>query len=76
LCRQFSQQRHGVDEVDECPLAADLDHGEPFPILGLELRVAADVDLVERLAARRQNVPSLLAERAAWSAIEDDPRYG
>jgi hypothetical protein len=76
LCRQFSLESGGVDEVDERPLAVDLDHGEPLPIAGLELRVAADVDLVEGLAARRQDAAGPLAERAARSAVEDDSRYG
>jgi hypothetical protein len=76
LCRQFSLESGRVDEVDEGPLPADLDHGEPLPILGLEPRVAADVDLLERLAAGRQDLPGLLAERAAGSVIEDDARYG
>jgi hypothetical protein len=65
-----------VDEVDERPLAADLDDGKPLPIFGLEAWVAADVDLLERLAARCQDVPGFLAERAAGSVIEDDSRYG
>jgi hypothetical protein len=76
LCRQFSSQRGRIDEVDEGPLAVELDDRQPLPIPGLELRVAADVDLVERLAGRCQDVSSLLAERAAGSVIEDDPRYG
>jgi hypothetical protein len=76
LCRQFSLQGGRVDEIDERPLAADLHHGEPLPIFGLEARLAADVDLLERLAARRQDVPGLLAERAAGRVVEDDSRYG
>jgi hypothetical protein len=65
-----------IDEIDKRPLAADLHHREPLPILGLERRVVADVHLLERLAAGCQDAPSLLAEGAAGSVIEDDPRYG
>lgn len=39
----------GVDEVDEGPLAADLDDGEPLPVTLLELGIPRDVDLVERV---------------------------
>jgi hypothetical protein len=33
--------------VDEGPLAVDLDHGQPFAVARLELRVTRDVDLDE-----------------------------
>ena len=76
MCRHFSYKGGRVDEVDEGPLAVDLDHREPLPVLRLEVRVAADIDLVERLAAGCQDVPGLLAERAVGGVIEDDSRYG
>jgi hypothetical protein len=69
-------KRGRIDEVDERALAVDLDHGEPLAVARLELWVAADVDLVEGLAARREDVPGLVAERAAGRVIEDDPGYG
>jgi hypothetical protein len=36
-----------MDVVGKDALALDLDHRQPFAVAGLELRVAADVDLLE-----------------------------
>jgi hypothetical protein len=76
LCRQFSLEGGGVDEVDEGPLAVDLNHRKPLPVCGLEPLITGDVDLVERLTARCQDVSSLVAQRAARRVIENDPCYG
>src|SRR5262245_65579718 len=62
------------DEVDECPLAVDLDHGQPFAVPRLQIRVARDVDLVERerelVAERRQRQGRPLAEMRGGGAVE------
>jgi len=69
-----------VDVVGEHLLAVDLDDGQPLSIALLELRTAADIDLlqseaelgpqaVERRARAR-------AEVAAGSVVQDDRRPG
>jgi hypothetical protein len=63
--------------VDERALAVDLDHRQPLTVAGLELGVAADVDLTEleaQLVACRGDDPAgSLAEVAALRVVEDDP---
>ena len=43
-------ERLRLDEVRERALAVDLDDREPLTVLGRENLVAADVDLLERIA--------------------------
>jgi hypothetical protein len=47
LCDHLSPERSRVDVVDKGTLAVDLDHRKPFAVPRLELRIAADVDLLE-----------------------------
>jgi hypothetical protein len=79
LC-ELSAERAGLDEVRERALAVDLDDGQPLAVARFQLRVAADVDLLEleldvgadcldRAACRG-------AEVAALGVIEGDPLYG
>ena len=67
-----------MDVVGEDPLAVNLDHREPLPVAGLELRVAGDVDLLEREAELGAELLELLArpvaEMAALCTVERD--YG
>ena len=67
-----------MDVVGEDPLAVDLDDREPLPVAGLELRVARDVDLLEREAELGAELLELLArpvaEMAALRVVEGD--YG
>jgi len=76
LCADFSAQGIGVDVVDERALPVDLDDGEPLTVPGLELGVAADVDLLELDARSVQDVSCPLAEVATLRVVERDPRYG
>ena len=70
----------GLDEVRERPLAVDLDDREPLAIAGLELRIAADVDLLELEAELFAGGPDdALGGRAqvtALGVVENDARYG
>jgi hypothetical protein len=77
----LATQRARIDEVDERPLAVDLHDGKPFAVLGLELRVAADVDLVElepQLVARGPNGRERPLAEVTLRGVEDDDvrRYG
>ena len=67
-----------MDVVGEDPLAVDLDHREPLAVARLELRVAGDVDLLEREAELGAELLELLAgpvaEMAALRVVERD--YG
>jgi hypothetical protein len=81
LCGKATSQRRLVDVVDEGPHAVDLDDREPFAVAHLELRVALDVDLCELelhlLPDVQKHASGAVAEVAAWSVVEDDPRgYG
>jgi len=65
----------GVDEVHERPPTVDLDDRQPLSVRRLERVVAADVDLVERVAELRvQHGARLLTEMAALGVVEDDVR--
>ena len=46
MCNR-SPQRIGLDVIGETAPPVDLDHRQPLPVLGLEGRVAADVDLAQ-----------------------------
>jgi hypothetical protein len=76
LCVDFAPKSGRIDEVDEGPATVDFDHGKPLAVCGLELRVTGDVDLLERLAALRQDSARPLAEVASLRVVEDDARYG
>jgi hypothetical protein len=58
-----------MDVVREDAFALDLDHRQPFAVAGLEVRVAADVDLLELERMPRthavQDFPSPRAEMTA-----------
>jgi hypothetical protein len=66
--------------VDESPLTVDLDDRQPLAVAGLELRVAADVDLFELelvlLPKRCERAQRTLTEMTAFGVIQDDLRYG
>ena len=73
-------ERTGLDEVCERPLAVDLHDRKPLAVAGLELRVAADVDLleVEPELVPRGTYDALRggAEVAPLGVVEDDLGYG
>jgi hypothetical protein len=79
LC-ELSPQRVGLDEVRERALAVDLDNGQPFAVAGFQLRVAADVDLLEvelDLGADcLDRAASRGAEVAPLGVVEGDAGYG
>jgi hypothetical protein len=79
LC-ELSPQRIGRDEVRERALAVDLDDGQPLAVARFQLRVAADVDLLELeaelLSGRLDDTPCRGAEMAAFGVVEDDADYG
>jgi hypothetical protein len=76
LCGHLAAKRVWIDVVDEGPLAVDLDHREPLAVLGFELGVASDIDLLERegyVGADALDDPaSTLAQVAALSVVEGD----
>ena len=73
-------QRSGLDEECERALAVDLHDRKPLAVAGLELRVAADVDLLElepQLVPRRVDDPARRgAQVAPLGVVEDDVGYG
>jgi hypothetical protein len=80
LCAQLATERVGLDVVDERALSIDLDDRQPFPVARLELRVAADVDLLEREPELLPQLPNLrpgaLAEVTTLRVVQRDARYG
>ena len=79
--RQTTPERLLVDVVREDLLAVDLDDRQPLPVTRLEVRVAVDLDLLERepeLLVQRANLGERpLAEVAAGSVVDDYARgYG
>src|SRR5262249_37334669 len=68
----------GRHEVDERPLAVDLDDRQQLAVAGLELRVAVDQDLLqleaELVAEGRHGLPRALAEVAPLCGVENDVR--
>ena len=76
MCRDFAAEGAGVDEIDESPLAVDLDDRQPFAVAGLERRIAGDVDLPKRDAAVSEHPPGSLAEVAAGRVEEHHVCYG
>jgi hypothetical protein len=79
LC-DLPTERVGLDEVGERPPTVDLHDRKPLAIPGLELRVAADVDLLQlepQLVPRRvDDTPRGDAEVAPLGVEEDDAGYG
>lgn len=79
LCDLLAE-RLRLDEVREGTLAVDLHDREPLAVAGLELRVAADVDLLQleaELVPRRvDDAQRGRAEVAALGVVEDDAGYG
>ena len=69
-----------MNEVGERALAVDLDDREPLAVPGLELRVAADVDLLvverELRTGGLDHAPRGRTEVAPLRVVEDDLRYG
>ncbi len=57
-----------MDVVGEEPLTVDLDDREPLPVVGLELRVTGDVDLLEVEAELCAELLELLARPVAEMA--------
>ena len=81
LRAQTAAQGVRRDVIDERPLAVDLDHGQPLAVARLELRIARDVDLLEREGHLRaylvEDRPRPLAQVAPGGGVEDDRvRYG
>jgi hypothetical protein len=76
LCGEPATESGLVDVVDEGALAADLDHRQPLPVAGLQLRVAADVDFGQREAELVPQPGNLracpLAQMAALRVVERD----
>jgi hypothetical protein len=80
LC-DLPAERIGLDEVRERALAVDLDDRKPLAVAGLELRIAADVDLLELERMPRahglEHAASTLAEVTAGRREERDANgYG
>ena len=71
-------KRLRLDVIDAGALALDLDDRDQFPVSGLELRVAVDLDLLElepELGAKfLQLLLGPLAEMAAGRLVENDSR--
>jgi hypothetical protein len=78
LCGHFATKGIWVDVVDEGPLAVDLYNGKPLPVARLQRGIAVDLDLLELerqlLANLGDDPPRPLAQVAALSVVEDDPR--
>jgi hypothetical protein len=79
LCNR-SPEGVGLHVVRETAPAVDLDHGEPFPVLRLERRVAGDVDLPEVEAKLPlelgDHAASPLTQVAARRVVQRDAGYG
>lgn len=73
---ELPAQRIGLHEVREGALSVDLDDREQLPVAGLELGVAADVDLgqleLELLPELPQRLAGALAEVAIRRVVEND----
>jgi hypothetical protein len=79
LC-DLPTERLRLDEVRERPLALDLHDRKPLAVPRLELRVTADVDLLQlepELVPRRvEDPPRGCAEVAPLGVEEGDAGYG
>jgi hypothetical protein len=79
LCNRPAQGV-GLDVVGETAPPVDLHDREPLAVLGLEGRVAGDVDLAEveaELALQvADHAAGALTQVAARSVVDDDLRYG
>ena len=73
-------ERPRLDEVRERALAVDLHDRKPLAVAGLELGIAADVDLLqleaELVPRGADDTLRGSAEVAALGVVEDDPGYG
>jgi hypothetical protein len=76
LCGYFATKSIGIDVIDESALAVDLHDRQPLAILRLELRISADVDLVELevglFSDLFENRARAFAEVAGLRVIQDD----
>ena len=76
----LSAERLRLDEVRERPFAVDLHDRKPLAVPRLELRVAADVDLLqlepEFVPRGVDDPPCGCAEVAPLGVEEDDAGYG
>jgi hypothetical protein len=79
LCNR-SAEGVRLDVVGETAPSVDLDHRQPFAVLGLEGGIPGDVDLAqveaELLPERRDDAAGALAQVAARGVIDDDVGYG
>ena len=79
LCNR-PPERVRLHVVREAAPAVDLDHGQPFPVFGLEGGIAGDVDLAqveaELLVELGDHAAGFLAEMAARGVVDDDFGYG
>ena len=70
----------GLDVVREAAPAVDLDHRQPLAVLGLEGRVAGDVDFpqleAELVAKAVDHAAGPLTQVAARGVVQGDFRYG
>ena len=75
MCNR-SPERVDLDVVREAPPSVDLDNRQPLAVRGLESRIAADVDLLEReaeLVPERPQLPERpLAEVAPLCVVDGD----
>jgi hypothetical protein len=76
LCGYFATKSIGIHVIDESALAVDLHDRQPLAILRLELRISADVDLVELevglFSDLFENRARAFAEVAGLRVIQDD----
>ena len=76
MCGYFAAKRISFHVVDKSALAVDLYDRKPLPILRLEARIPADVDLVELevslFADLFEDRARAFAEVAALRVIQDD----
>src|SRR5436190_20280290 len=76
LCAQATPERAGIHEVDERPLAVDLEHRDPLPIARFELGVAVDRHRLQRNAELLADLPRhaqrALAEMASGGVVDGD----
>ena len=80
MCADFAAKCVDIDVVDKGSLPVDLDDGKELPVLPLELRIAADVHLLELERGLGTDLldhtSRPLAEVAAGGVVERDARYG
>src|SRR4051812_36081991 len=76
LCAQSASEGGGIHEVDERPLAVDLEHRNPLAVARLELGVAVDRHRPQRHAELLADLPrhaeGALAEVAPGRVVDGD----